>query len=131
MRNYKILVLDDDLGARTLLEIMLGRSGFTVTLVGDADDALESLQQTLPDLVISDISLPGMSGIEFVQVLRQQETTAKLPVVILSAHHDETTINKAMQAGATEFMKKPLKMDGLRETLIRIIENNDLDEQIQ
>ena len=122
MGNYRILVLDDDAGARTLLEIMLSRSGFTVALVNDADDALESLQESLPDLVISDISLPGMSGIEFVEIVRQREGMAKLPVIILSAHHDEPTIKKALNAGATEFMKKPLKMDGLREKLIQLIE---------
>ena len=125
MENYKILVLDDDPGARTLLEIMLSRSGFTVKLVNDADEALDYLLQTMPDLVISDISLPGMSGIEFVQELRGREGMSQLPVVILSAHHDEPTINKALSAGATEFMKKPLKMDGLREKLMQLIENKD------
>ena len=125
MGNYTILVLDDDPGARTLLEIMLSRTGFTVKLANDADEALEVLRQMLPDLVISDISLPGMDGIEFVTELRQHELTANLPVIILSAHHDEPTINKALRAGATEFMKKPLKMDGLREKLIQLIENKD------
>jgi two-component system, sensor histidine kinase and response regulator len=125
MGNYTILVLDDDPGARTLLEIMLSRTGFTVKLVNDADEALEFLNESLPDLVISDISLPGMDGIEFVKLLREQERTVELPVIILSAHHDEPTINKALRAGATEFMKKPLKMDGLREKLIQLIETKN------
>lgn len=123
MGNYTILVLDDDQGARTLLEIMLSRTGFTVQLANDADDALEQIRHSMPDLVISDVSLPGMDGIEFVRTLRQDEATVDLPVIILSAHHDMTTIDKAMAAGATEFMKKPLKMDGLREKLSELIEN--------
>jgi DNA-binding response OmpR family regulator len=131
MGNYRILVLDDDAGARTLLEIMLSRSGFTVALVNDADEALDSIHQSLPDLVISDISLPGMSGIEFVQILRQEEGMSKLPVIILSAHHDEPTIKKALDAGATEFMKKPLKMDGLREKLIQLIEDSNASEKTE
>lgn len=125
MGNYTILVLDDDQGARTLLEIMLTRHGFSVRLANDADEALEKIEAEMPHLVISDVSLPGMNGIEFVRELRQHEVTARLPVVILSAHHDNTTIEAAMAAGATQFMKKPLKMDGLRDTLTGLIENND------
>jgi DNA-binding response OmpR family regulator len=123
MGNYTILVLDDDQSARTLLEIMLSRTGFTVRLANDADEALQSINEEMPNLVISDISLPGMDGIEFVRFLRQQEATMDLPVIILSAHHDEKTIKAAMEAGATQFMKKPLKMDNLRDNLNDLIEN--------
>ena len=125
MGNYTILVLDDDQGARTLLEIMLSRTGFNVRLANDADAALEAIRQEKPDLVISDISLPGMDGIEFVRMLRQEEETVNMPVIILSAHHDDKTINAALAAGATQFMKKPLKMDNLRDNLNSLIENND------
>jgi DNA-binding response OmpR family regulator len=123
MENYTILVLDDDQSARTLLEIMLSRTGFKVRLANDADEALQSINEEMPHLVISDISLPGMDGIEFVRLLRQQEATMDLPVIILSAHHDDKTIKEAMEAGATQFMKKPLKMDNLRDNLNDLIEN--------
>ncbi len=72
-----ILVVDDEIGALTLIGIMLERGGFEVLKARDAKTALEVLDGTVPDLIILDVMMPGMNGIDLCQVIRQREATVK------------------------------------------------------
>ncbi|MBK8031162.1 MAG: response regulator [Chloroflexi bacterium] len=80
-----ILVVDDEIGALTLIGIMLERGGFEVQKARDAKSALGILEEYTPDLIILDVMMPGMNGIDLCQLLRQQDRTRKTPVLILSA----------------------------------------------
>lgn len=122
MAEYTIFSIDDDESARVLFEIMLKRSGFNVVQAVDADDALEKLENLLPDLIMTDIQLPGMDGLELTRKLRERDAFAQIPIVVLSAFQSETMIQDALDAGADEFIKKPLQMVGLFDTLCAIIE---------
>ncbi len=122
MSEYTIFSIDDDESARVLFEIMLKRSGFNVVQAVDADDALEQLDNLIPDLIMTDIQLPGMDGLELTRKLRERDAFDKTPIVVLSAFQSETMIQDALDAGADEFFKKPLQMVGLSDTLCAIIE---------
>lgn len=122
MPEYTIFSIDDDESARILFEIMLKRSGFNVVQAIDADDAFEKLENFVPDLILTDIQLPGMDGIELTRILREREDLAKTPIIVLSAFQSDTMIQEALNAGADDFFKKPLKMSGLSDTLSAIIE---------
>lgn len=121
MAEYTVLSIDDDQNARMLFEIMLKRSGFEVVAAEDADEALEILADLIPDLILSDIQLPGMNGIELVAKLRQRADLEKTAIVVLSAFQSDTKIEDAYTAGADDFFTKPLKMGGLAERLIELI----------
>ena len=123
MSQYTVLSIDDDESARVLFEIMLKRSGFNVVQAVDADDALEKLEGFMPDLIMTDIQLPGMNGIELTEVLRQRPELDNTAIVILSAFQSQTMIEDASKAGADHFIKKPLAMVGLNEKLSTIIED--------
>lgn len=122
MAEYIVLSVDDDQSARMLFEIMLKRSGFEFIAAEDADEALEILANTTPDLILSDIQLPGMNGIELVAELRKRTELDKTAIVVLSAFQSDTKVEDAFTAGADEFFKKPLKMAGLAEQLIKLIQ---------
>ncbi|MBX3066529.1 MAG: response regulator [Anaerolineae bacterium] len=104
----RILVVDDDKGALTLIGIMLDRGGFQVLKAQDANEALEILGKETPDLIILDVMMPGMDGIKLCGVIRQREQTANTPVLILSAKHDATSVISSMENGATDYLLKPI-----------------------
>ncbi len=103
-----ILVVDDEIGALTLIGIMLERGGFDVLKARDAQAALAVLDETVPDLIILDVMMPGMNGIELCQVIRRRPLTSKTPVLILSARGDAESIIKGIEAGANDYLPKPI-----------------------
>ena len=103
-----ILVVDDEIGALTLIGIMLERGGFDVLKARDARAALDILEDTTPDLIILDVMMPGMNGIDLCQAIRQREATSKTPVLILSARGDAESIIRGIEAGANDYLPKPI-----------------------
>lgn len=107
MKNT-ILVVDDEVGALTLIGIMLERGGFSVLKAKDAQDALAVLDQSLPDLIILDVMMPGMDGIELCSVIRNRPETLEVPILILSARNDAESVMRGMEAGANDYLPKPI-----------------------
>jgi len=88
----RILVVDDEIGALTLIGIMLERGGFSVLKAKDAQAALAELDKETPDLIILDVMMPGMNGIELCKVIRSRTETGMIPVLILSARGDAESV---------------------------------------
>jgi DNA-binding response OmpR family regulator len=103
-----ILVVDDEIGALTLIGIMLERGGFGVLKARDAKSALNVLDEHNPDLIILDVMMPGMDGIELCSLIRQRDLTHKTPVLILSARGDAESIIRGIEAGANDYLPKPI-----------------------
>ncbi len=103
-----ILVVDDEIGALTLIGIMLERGGFSVLKAKDAESALAVLDKDIPDLIILDVMMPGMNGIELCGLIRKRQDTAHVPVLILSARGDADSIMRGMEAGADDYLPKPI-----------------------
>ena len=96
-------------GALTLIGIMLERGGFNVLKAKDADSALAMLDQdSTPDLIILDVMMPGIDGIELCGILRERQDTGNLPVLILSARGDADSVMRGMEAGANDYLPKPI-----------------------
>jgi len=104
----RILVVDDEVGALTLIGIMLDRGGFEVMKAKDATQALNTLDKDTPDMIILDVMMPGIDGIELCRMLRQRSQTANTPVLILSARGDAESVMRGMDAGATDYLPKPI-----------------------
>jgi DNA-binding response OmpR family regulator len=103
-----VLVVDDEIGALTLIGIMLERGGFDVVKAKDAKAALAALERGTPELIILDVMMPGMNGIELCAELRQRPETMSTPVLILSARNDADSIMAGMEAGANDYLPKPI-----------------------
>jgi len=103
-----ILVVDDEIGALTLIGIMLERGGFDVLKAKDANAALATLDRTHPDLIITDVMMPGMDGIELCAEIRKREAFRSTPVLILSARNDSEYVMRGMEAGADDYLPKPI-----------------------
>lgn len=103
-----VLIVDDEIGALTLIGIMLERGGFRVAKARDVGSALAVLNQLTPDLIITDVMMPGMDGIEFIRMLRERSSTSEVPIIILSARGDAESVMRGMEAGASKHLPKPI-----------------------
>ena len=111
--RQSILIVDDEPTARTLLRLILVRAGYHVVEAIDGYEALAKLEKTAVDLVLLDVMMPGMNGIEVCRKIRDDEKTAVIPVLLLSAKTDALSIQRGLAAGAYEYLTKPISAEVL------------------
>ena len=107
MTGNSILVVEDEPDIRELLKYTLGRVGFGVQLAADAEEALQLLTGKLPDLVLIDWMLPGLSGVDLARRLRRDDVTAKIPLIMLTARGDEDDKLRSFDSGIDDYVTKP------------------------
>jgi diguanylate cyclase (GGDEF)-like protein len=103
-----VLTVDDDALVRRTLESVLGAEGWRVVTRATGDELLEVLAETLPDLVVLDVDMPGRGGLELCRALRADPRWAVLPVLVLTGRTDLETVRGAFEAGADDFVAKPI-----------------------
>ena len=113
-----ILVAEDDRGSRALLCELLAREGYRVVEAADGAEALRLLTAEPPDLLIADIKMPGLDGLELVRRLRALPEFAALPAIALTAHSDLDTREDALAAGFNHYLTKPLHWPALRQLIV-------------
>jgi DNA-binding NtrC family response regulator len=107
-----ILIIEDEAKMRRLLELNLGEDGFKTVSAPDAETGLKLLASEQVDLVVTDLKLPGMSGLELLQAVKRQNVA--LPVVVMTAFGSVETAVDAMKAGATDYVLKPFSLAEMR-----------------
>ncbi len=125
----RILIVDDEVGARTLIGIMLDRGGFKVSKAKDANEALNLLEKEgNPDMIILDVMMPGMDGIELCRAIRKRSNTQDIPILILSARGDAESVMRGMDAGATDYIPKPILHHDLVAKVRQLLNLNTVPE---
>jgi DNA-binding response OmpR family regulator len=109
----EILVVDDDRDVAQSIELALRRRGFRVTLAYSGVEAIKLLRRYRPDLVILDVLMPGMSGLEVCRRLRASDSTADLPIIFLTARGQEQDRIEGLRAGADDYLSKPFNLEEL------------------
>ncbi len=122
-----ILIVEDEAKMRRLLELNLGEDGFTTFSAGDAETGLKLLSEHAIDLVVTDLKLPGMDGLEFLQTVKRQN--AALPVVVMTAFGSVETAVEAMKAGASDYVLKPFSLAEMRLVIHKELDVRDLREE--
>jgi DNA-binding response OmpR family regulator len=108
----RIVVVDDELDIRLLVEKLLTREGHTVTLLADGESALEEVPRDKPDLVILDLNLPDVDGFEVCRRLKAAPATRDIPVIMITAAFaDLEHSREGLEAGADEYIAKPFAND--------------------
>ena len=105
----KVLVVDDDPEIVTFLSTLLELEGIESSVATSAAAALEQLQQGRPDLVLLDIAMPDRDGIDLCKELKSDPRTAEVPVFVVSARPGKDVVERALAAGAEEFIRKPFE----------------------
>ncbi|MFD5065472.1 response regulator transcription factor [Streptomyces sp. NPDC058394] len=114
-RNPEVLVVDDDSGVRQALDLGLGLEGFTVRLAEDGESALDQVELRPPSVVVLDVTMPGLSGVDVVRRLRADGRT--LPVCMLSARDEVDDRVAGLAAGADDYVVKPFSIAELAARL--------------
>jgi len=122
-----ILIVEDEAKMRRLLELNLGQDGFATFSAGDAETGLKLLRENSIDLVVTDLKLPGMDGLEFLQTVKRQN--AALPVVVMTAFGTVETAVEAMKAGASDYVLKPFSLTEMRMVIRKELDVRDLREE--
>ncbi|HEX4868031.1 MAG TPA: response regulator [Acidimicrobiales bacterium] len=104
-----VLVVEDDPVILRLLEVNFELEGFEVLLAHDGAEGVDLAKAHRPDLVISDIMMPKLSGIELVRALKAEPATAAIPIVLLSAKAQTSDLKAGMDAGADDYITKPFE----------------------
>ncbi|MFC3651670.1 response regulator [Dyella humi] len=119
-----VLYVEDDDDNAFMLTRRLERHGIHMRHVESGEKALIDAVWKIPDVVLLDISLPGMDGLSVLQKLRSNPLTQSVPVIVLSAHVMEDDITRALEAGADAFVPKPIEFPRLLEALDRVIKHD-------
>jgi len=107
-----ILIVEDEIKMQRLLELSLAEEGYTTRTASDAESGLRLLRQEKFDLVLTDLKLPGMDGLEFLQSIRRSD--AQAPVVLMTAFGTVETAVQAMKAGASDYILKPFSLEEIK-----------------
>ena len=122
-----ILIVEDEAKMRRLLELNLAEDGFTTLSAGDAEAGAKLLRENHVDLVLTDLKLPGMNGLEFLHTIKRQN--AALPVVVMTAFGSVETAVEAMKAGATDYVLKPFSLVEMRMVIHKELDVRNLREE--
>lgn len=111
------LVVDDSRAAATTIAQALDLLGYETEVAYGSRAAAESLAQRIPDVILLDINMPGVDGIEVCRYLRREPRTAKTLIIAMSSEAQDQMIKQAYEAGANAFLPKPIEMDALERVL--------------
>lgn len=119
-----VLLVEDNADIRELYAAFLGSAGFRVTQAHDGFEALERVAVETPDVIVTDLAMPGMDGIDLCRRLRNQPATGKVPILAVSGHVFPSTASRATEAGCDEILRKPCLPDTLLATVQRLLEEH-------
>jgi DNA-binding NtrC family response regulator len=122
-----VLIVEDEKKMQRLLELSLAEDGYTTHTAADAESGLNLLRQYPIDLVVTDLKLPGMSGLELLQAVKRAD--ARLPVVLMTAFGTIETAVQAMKAGASDYLIKPFSLEEMKLILRRELDVRRLQEE--
>jgi len=117
MSKKKILVVDDEKDIVELVRFNLERDGFKVIPSYNGEDALRLVKSQVPDLIILDLMLPGMDGLEICRILKRDSSTFSIPIIMLTAKGREADIVVGLELGADDYITKPF---GIKEMIARV-----------
>ena len=129
MSQKTILVVDDDQDIRALLVHRLGREGYTVIEAQDGIEAFDHAMTHGPDLIIADVSMPGVDGFQLVETLLSQPYTQNIPCLFVTGRSDVADRVKGLRLGAYDYMTKPFDFDELLARVEGILARTDVQAQ--
>lgn len=115
---YSILLIEDEGSMGQVTQLLLESCGYEVTVAKDGAQGLRLVRAIMPNLVICDVAMPGMDGLEVLRTLRLSEATRHLPVVFLSGFISEDQIALARELGVSAFLNKPCSFEEMKQVIV-------------
>ena len=127
----RIMVVDDDEKSRRLLADLLSADGYTVQAVADGIEALQLAAAFKPETILLDVMMPKLDGVEVCRRLKADPVTASIPILLVTALHERDDRLKGIQAGANDFLTKPIDADEIRLRVKNAVFTKRLYDKIQ
>ena len=118
------MIIEDDEDSALVIQTTLDLSGAQTWVVSSAEQALELLDETIPDLMLVDLALPGMDGWSLIHHIRSEARFIRIPAIVMSAYLTRTVAQKALASGFTGCLPKPIDTTSLIEQLTHILQNS-------
>ena len=119
--GFKVLVVEDDPDARKVLSLILKLDGFEVSTAPGGQEAIQAMLVEPPGLLLLDVMMPGMDGYEVCRWARANMPTLQMPVIMLSGKADPKSVARGLEAGADEYLAKPIKPSNLTKQIRAIL----------
>lgn len=117
----KLLIIDDDIAITELMKALVKMEGFEATVVNDSLQAVEVARSFTPDLITLDLMMPGLTGFELCKIFSEDPELSSIPIIIISAKDDPESKQRALAAGAKEYVVKPFLVDDLMSAINSLI----------
>ncbi len=125
-KNFRILIVDDDRSVRTTINEYIRTAGYTSQLASSAEEALELIKKNSFHVIITDIILPGMGGLELTKVIKENNGA---DVIVVTGYSDDYSYEEAINNGASDFVIKPVRLEELMLRLRRVLNERQLTEE--
>lgn len=116
-RKPRVLVVDDNEDVRDLLRLHLVAGGFDVEMAENGQQAIDSIASAPPDLMLTDLNMPGMDGFQLIEAVRANPSHRNMPIILLTAHNDVAVFRRGMDLGVDDFLTKPVNSKDLLNAL--------------
>src|SRR6187455_2199646 len=126
-----VLIVDDEYSGRETLQSVLEGEGYTLVMAENGPQAIEKAKTFQPDVILLDVMMPGMTGFEVCERIRNDPQVAEIPIIILTALDDRESLLTGLKAGADDFISKPFDRFELRARLIGITRLNRYHKLVQ
>ena len=126
-----ILVADDEMDIRTMLRLLLERDGYTVEEARNGEEAVAVCQRRMPDIVLMDILMPIMDGAAACSHIQVMPGGDQVPVLMITALNDRQSIDRCFDAGATDYITKPINNQVLRRRLARLLRTQQAEAELR
>ena len=123
--SYRIVAVDDNPVVTQLIAAVLGQAGYDVEVLATGGEALVALQRNPPDLLLLDLQMPGLNGLEVLRIVREQKVCQGIPVLVLTAEDDSHYVARARELGAAGYLLKPFRAQDLSAKVRRILVDAD------
>ena len=119
------LIIDDDFVMQTALQDYLEEAGFDIVEAYDGEEGLASFRQNKPDIILLDVTMPGLDGYETCRQIRANPEGRHTPIVMMTGHEDADSVDRAYDAGATDFVSKPINFAILVHRVRHLLKTTD------
>lgn len=122
MKNeLTVLIVDDSSTNNLLCQTIFEENGYLTTVATSGKEALECIEKNIPSIILLDIMMPDLNGFEILEVLKSEERTKNIPVIMVSAKEEREGMRRALEMGAADYVQKPIGHNRLIERVKKII----------
>ena len=123
--GYRVLVVDDQKGVRHLLEELFKKEGYEVNVAVDGRDSIEKVKANTPDIVLMDMKMPNMNGLEASEEIIKYDRN--IPIIMMTAYGEMEIVQKALEVGVKKYITKPFDIIDLRNLVREVLEQNTVE----